>query len=132
MSVSEGSQTVLVVDDEEMVRSIAAQMLEKLGYRVIAAESGAEALELYEKHRTVIDLIILDMVMPGIGGSEVFDKIKQRDTNAKIILSSGYSRDSQANAIMSRGCDAFIQKPFRLQDLSKLIQSLIGPDADLM
>jgi two-component system cell cycle sensor histidine kinase/response regulator CckA len=126
MAVSEGSQTILIVDDEEMVRSIATQMLEKLGYQVVAAASGAEAIEEFERDAGRFDLVILDMVMPGINGSEVFDKIKALDSSIKCILSSGYSRDSQADAIMKRGCDAFIQKPFRLQDLSHLITSLIG------
>lgn len=126
MAVSEGSQTVLIVDDEEMVRSIATQMLEKLGYNVVAASSGAEAVEIFEQDPGKFDLVVLDMVMPGIDGSKVFDKIKELDSSIKCILSSGYSRDSQANAIMKRGCDAFIQKPFRLQDLSQLIESLIG------
>ena len=126
MAVSEGNQTVLVVDDEEMVRSIASQMLEKLGYNVVAAASGAEAIEIFQQDAEKFDLVILDMVMPGIDGSKVFDTIKELDSSIKCILSSGYSRDSQANAIMKRGCDAFIQKPFRLQDLSLLITSLIG------
>lgn len=126
MAVSEGNQTVLIVDDEEMVRSIASQMLEKLGYTVVAAASGAEAIDLFEQDPGRFDLVILDMVMPGIDGSKVFDKVKELDASIKCILSSGYSRDSQANAIMQRGCDAFIQKPFRLQDLSQLIESLIG------
>ncbi len=126
MAVSERNQTILVVDDEEMVRSIATQMLEKLGYHVLVAASGAEAIEIFQQEDQHIDHVVLEMIMPGIDGSEVFDKIKAHDPSAKCILSSGYSRDSQANAIMKRGCDAFIQKPFRLQELSQLIVSLIG------
>ena len=64
--------------------------------------------------------------MPGINGARAFDEMKKIDSGVKFILSSGYSRDSQANEIMNRGCDAFIQKPFRLQELSQLIKSLIG------
>jgi CheY-like chemotaxis protein len=125
MADSEGKPTILIVDDEEMVRSIAAQILEKLGYRVVTAASGAAAVEAFEQQHERIDLVILDMIMPGVDGSMAFDEMKKIDANVKVILSSGYSRDSQANDIMRRGCDAFIQKPFRLQELSQLVESLI-------
>jgi DNA-binding NtrC family response regulator len=127
MADSEGKPTILIVDDEEMVRSIAAQIMEKLGYRVVTAASGAAAIEIFEQEHERIDLVILDMVMPGVDGSMVFDEMKKIDDNVNVILSSGYSRDSQANDIMRRGCDAFIQKPFRLQELSHLVESLIAP-----
>ena len=126
MADAERKPTILVVDDEEMVRNIAIQMLEKLNYLVIAATSGAEAIQTYEQEHGHIDLVILDMIMPGIDGSQAFDEMKKIDSEVKFILSSGYSRDSQANKIMSRGCDAFIQKPFRLQELSQLVESLIA------
>jgi CheY-like chemotaxis protein len=126
MADLEGKPTILIVDDEEMVRSIAAQILEKLNYRVVTAASGAEAIETFEQAHGRIDLVILDMIMPGIDGSRTFDEMKKVDANVKVILSSGYSRDSQANDIMRRGCDAFIQKPFRLQELSQLVESLIA------
>ena len=126
MADSEGNPMILVVDDEEMVRSIATQMLEKLGYTVVAAASGAEAVDIFEQNSEDFDLVILDMVMPGLDGAKVFDKMKALDASTKFILSSGYSRDSKASEIMDRGCDAFIQKPFRLQEMSDLIKSLIG------
>ena len=126
MAALEGMPTILVVDDEEMVRSIATQMLEKLGYNVVAVSSGTEAIECFESDPESIDLVILDMIMPGMNGSRVFDELKKLDSETKFVLSSGYSRDSQANEIMNRGCDAFIQKPFRLQELSQLIESLVG------
>ena len=126
MAASEGKSTILVVDDEEMVRSIATQMLEKLGYTVVAVSSGTEAIERFESDPESFDLVILDMIMPGMNGSRVFDEMKKLDSGTKFILSSGYSRDSQANEIMNRGCDAFIQKPFRLLELSQLIESLVG------
>ena len=126
MAASEGKPTILVVDDEEMVRSIATQMLEKLGYNVVSLASGKEAIDCFEQDPEAIDLVILDMIMPGMDGSRVFDEMKKLDSGTKFVLSSGYSRDSQANEIMKRGCDAFIQKPFRLQELSQLIESLVS------
>lgn len=127
MALSEGNPTVLVVDDEEMVRSIAAQMLQKLGYTVITAASGQEALDIFEQCRGQIALVVLDMIMPGLGGAEVFDKMRAVDDTVKFLLSSGYSRDSQANEIMGRGCHGFIQKPFRLQELSQTVKALLQP-----
>jgi two-component system cell cycle sensor histidine kinase/response regulator CckA len=120
------NSTVLLIDDEPMVLTIGAQMLEKLGYRVIEASSGQEAITLYQANSQHIDFVILDMIMPGFGGGETFDELKKLNPDLKFILSSGYQRDSQANAIMQRGCDGFIQKPFRLEDLARLIGDILG------
>ena len=96
-------------------------MLERLGYRVWPAKSGTEALDVYGRERASIDLVIMDMIMPGMGGGECYDRLKQIDGNVKVILSSGYSMNGQANEIMARGCNGFIQKPFTLRDLSEKI-----------
>lgn len=126
MADAEGKPTVLVVDDEEMVRSIATQMLEKLDYHVVAAASGADAIKTFEQQHERIDLVILDMIMPGMGGGETFDRIKKINGNVPIMLSSGYSIDGQAKEIMDRGCSSFIQKPFTLEELSwKVREALV-------
>jgi CheY-like chemotaxis protein len=113
-----GQGTVLLVDDEEMVIEVDQRMLEKIGYRVLIARSGREALDLYEKQKDKIDLVILDMIMPGMGGGETFDRMKKMDENVIVMLSSGYSIDGQAKDILERGCRGFIKKPFTLEDLS--------------
>jgi two-component system cell cycle sensor histidine kinase/response regulator CckA len=120
-----GRETILLVDDEEMIADIGKRMLEKLGYRVLLADSGSKALEAYKAHGNGIDLVILDMIMPELGGSEVFDKLKAMDPAVRVLLSSGYSINGQASQIMKRGCDGFIQKPFNLAQISKKIRKIL-------
>ena len=121
-----GKETVLLVDDEDMILDVGAQILEKMGHKVLKAKSGQEATELYQKHKDLIDLVILDMIMPGVSGGETYDRIKAIDPESKVLLSSGYSVDGQATEILKRGCNGFIQKPFRMKDLSHKIQEVLG------
>jgi CheY-like chemotaxis protein len=92
------------------------------------ARSGLEALELFARYKNSIDLIILDMIMPGLSGSETYDSVKKIDPNIKVILSSGYSIEGQAAQILEKGCNAFIQKPFTINDLSAKIKEVLGED----
>jgi two-component system cell cycle sensor histidine kinase/response regulator CckA len=120
-----GRETVLLVDDEDVVADVGDQMLRKLGYEVLVARSGKEAIEYYEPKRDKIDMVILDMIMPGMNGGEVYDRIKEINPHAKILLSSGYSIDGQAADILKRGCDGFIQKPFSMEVLSGRIRKVL-------
>ena len=92
---------------------------------MIVAQTGDEALALYEKRRAEIDLVILDMIMPGIGGGAVFDRIRGIDPQAAVLLSSGYSLNGQALEIMKRGCRGFIQKPFSIEQLKQKICEIL-------
>jgi PAS domain S-box-containing protein len=123
--VVKGSGTVLLVDDEKMILDVGGQMLEKLGYQILTAPNGNEALKLFELHQDHIVLVILDMIMPVMGGSETFDKLKSMHPNIKVILSSGYAVDGQAADILKRGCNGFIQKPFSLKQLSRKMSEVI-------
>jgi CheY-like chemotaxis protein len=120
-----GRETILLIDDEEMIADTSKRMLERLGYHVLLAESGQTALKLYEEYRGRIDLIILDMIMPGMGGSEIFDRLKTLDPSIRVLLSSGYSLSGQASQIMKRGCKGFIQKPFNIEQISKKIREVL-------
>jgi len=120
--------TVVLVDDEEMVLDIGAKMLQHLGYEVLKAKGGRETVEMYQANKDIIDLVVLDMIMPELGGGEAFDKIKEINPNVKVLLSSGYSIDGQAREIMQRGCDSFIQKPFSIKHLSSKISELLDKD----
>jgi PAS domain S-box-containing protein len=124
-SLAEGSGVILLVDDEAMVLDVACKMLEKLGYRVLTAGSGRQAIEIINRQRSGIDLIILDMIMPEMGGSETFDRIRQIDPTATVLLSSGYSLNGQAHNILRRGCSGFLQKPFGLSELSQKIKAVL-------
>ncbi len=117
--IVKGSGTVLLVDDEHMILDVGGQMLEKLGYQVLTAPNGKEAIQLFERHKNQIVLVILDMIMPVMGGSETFDKLKLIHPPLKVLLSSGYAVDGQASDILKRGCNGFIQKPFNLEQLSR-------------
>ncbi|MBA4396498.1 MAG: hybrid sensor histidine kinase/response regulator [Syntrophus sp. (in: bacteria)] len=120
-----GHETVLVVDDERMILDVTREMLEGLGYRVLVANGGAEALEIYRADHGKIDLVILDMIMPGMGGGELLDRMQAVNAGVRVILSSGYSLNGEAKAIMTRGARLFLQKPFRLNDLSQKIREAL-------
>ena len=120
-----GTETILLVDDETVVLNAIAPMLEELGYDVMLANGGLEAVELYNRHAERIDLVILDLIMPDLGGGAVFDKLKEKTPNVKVLLSSGYSMDGQAEAIMARGCMGFIQKPFKLDQFGAVIRDIL-------
>jgi len=120
-----GEGTLLLVDDEEMVLEVAKPMLEALGYEVILARSGKEAIEVYKDNMERIKMVILDMIMPQMGGGETFDHLKAINPGLKVLLSSGYSINGQAQEILSRGCRGFIQKPFRLSELSQKISQIL-------
>jgi PAS domain S-box-containing protein len=118
-------ETILLVDDEEMVMDVGEQLLKKLGYGVLLAKDGEEAIELYRCHQRKIDAVILDMVMPSMDGGETYDRLKEVDPGIKVLLSSGYGVDGQANEILARGCNGFIQKPFSLSELSGKLEGIL-------
>ena len=120
-----GSGTVLFVDDEEIVLYTGEQMLTRLGYRVLTAKSGVEAIQVYQKNMGSIDLVLLDMVMPEMGGGATYEKLKEISSTVRVLLSSGYSLDGQASEIMNKGCDGFIQKPFNLKKLSQKVKEIL-------
>ena len=123
--IVKGRGTILLVDDEAMLLEVGSQLLEELGYTVLAAHGGREAVEIYQEHRDFIDLVILDMIMPDMGGGEAFDSLKEINPGVRVLLSSGYRIEGQAQEIMERGCDGFIQKPFRMEELSQRIREIV-------
>ncbi|MBU0987864.1 MAG: PAS domain S-box protein [Proteobacteria bacterium] len=124
--IKKGSGTILLVDDEEMILDVASLLLKNLGYTVIEAKGGKEAITLFEKNQDKIDLIILDMTMPDMGGGETFDRIKTIKSDVKVLLASGYSIKGQPSEIMKRGCNGFIQKPFDVKHLSRKVEEIIS------
>ena len=122
--------TILFVDDEEIVLDTGARMLEKLGYRVLEAESGMTAINVYKNNIEEIDMVILDMIMPKMDGGKTYEKIKEINPNVKVLLASGSSIDGQATEILNRGCDGFIQKPFDLLNLSGKLNEVLKPKTE--
>ena len=125
--VTRGSGTILVVDDEPDIREVARDMLQAMGYAVHAAAGGDDALAFFQTQKGEIDLVILDLIMPGMGGAEVFDRLRALDPAVTVLLSSGYSQDGAAAEILAGGAKGFIQKPFRMNVLSKKVGELLSP-----
>jgi nitrogen-specific signal transduction histidine kinase/CheY-like chemotaxis protein len=119
------SRTVLLVDDEEVVLDVGVQMLQHFGYAVLSAANGHDALQIYTENKEKIDLVILDMVMPDMGGRVVYDRLKLCNSKVKVLLSSGYSLSGEASEIMESGCDGFIQKPFNIKELTAQIDQIL-------
>ena len=120
-----GTETILLIDDEEMVLEVGEKFLKVMGYHVLTSRDGREAIEVCRKNREAIDLVVLDIVMPNMGGGEIFDRLKEINPNIKVLLSSGYSIDGEATKILERGCNGFIQKPFDVKQLSQTIRAIL-------
>jgi PAS domain S-box-containing protein len=129
-AITRGTETILLVDDEKMVLDVSRKLLQSRGYRIYAAGSGQEAIAVYMEKRSEIDLVILDMIMPGISGGETFTRLREIDPGIKVLLSSGYSIEGRAQAILDQGCNGFIQKPFRIDALSRRVREILdGTDS---
>ncbi|OPY79323.1 MAG: Blue-light-activated protein [Syntrophorhabdus sp. PtaU1.Bin153] len=129
VEIVRSTDTVLLVDDQEMILGVGGEMLKALGYEVFTAQGGEEALAIYREKGDRIDVVILDMIMPRMSGGETYDRLKAVNPDVTVILSSGYSIDGQATEIMARGCNGFIQKPFNIRDLSEKIREVLGRPA---
>ena len=123
-----GKETVLLVDDEEIVLDAGEMMLEKLGYDVLSTSSAEESLEIFAEKKDEIDLVILDLIMPTMNGGQIYDRLKEANPNVKVLLSSGYSINGQATEILERGCNSFIQKPFDIKQLSEKLHQVLHAD----
>jgi two-component system cell cycle sensor histidine kinase/response regulator CckA len=116
-----GSGTILVVDDEEIIRRLLEEMLQEMGFRVLVAQDGLEALEIYREFSSGIDVVLIDMIMPRLDGKETFLEMKKINPNVRAVLSTGFTRDGAVQETMDQGIIAFIQKPYRLEELSAAI-----------
>ncbi|MCQ2397218.1 MAG: response regulator [Lentisphaeria bacterium] len=119
-----GTKTILLVDDEDMIWDVLSDMLQELGYRVILAGDGQEAVQIYGSNPGRIDLVILDMLMPNMGGRETFFILKELDPNVKVLASSGYVSQEEIQDVMDSGAVGFMRKPYRMADLAKKIQEI--------
>ena len=122
---AKGKETILLVDDEQMILDVGKRLLEKIGYRVLTAESGQAGVDIYQARSAEIDLVILDMIMPGLGGSETFDRLQALDPTVPVLLASGYSEGGKAEEILKRGCRGFLQKPFTPEALARKVREVL-------
>jgi CheY-like chemotaxis protein len=123
--------TVLLVDDEPMVRSSCKRLLDRLGYRVLLASNGEEALVIYQENREDVWLVILDLIMPMMDGEEAFIKLKEIDSDVRVLLSSGYSKEEKADALLGIGAAGFLQKPFDLKTLVHELDRIHSSDINI-
>ncbi len=123
-----GSETILLVDDEQMILDVGQAMLQKLGYRVISAKGGTAAIDLLQHRAETIDLVILDLIMPGMDGRTTYERIRELRPGISVIVASGYTIDGEAAEIMQRGCKGFIQKPFNVAELSSMVRTVMDAE----
>lgn len=118
--------SVLVVDDEEVIRRLVQDTLLSFGYSVFLASDGEEALELLEEKVNEIDLVILDVVMPGLKSSQVFKRMKELDSSLPVIVSSGFDIEGPVRELLDMGAVKFIEKPYRVEDLIQAVEEVLG------
>lgn len=117
--------TVFVIDDDDMIADVSELILKNSGYDVIIAKSAKEAIEVYKENYSRIDMVILDMILPDMGGGDTYDRLKEINPGIKVLLASGYDKDYQGRDVMERGCDGFIQKPFNMNELLEKIRGIL-------
>lgn len=122
-----GEGCILVVDDEPVVRTTARMMLEKLGYSVLEAENGQEGLEVYRQHQQHIDVVLLDMLMPVMDGTDCFHNLQKLDPEVRVIISSGFTRDADLGNLKNEGLCDFISKPYNIIKFSQVIARAMPP-----
>jgi PAS domain S-box-containing protein len=122
----EGSGTVLVVDDEKSLRMTARAILQELGYTVLLAENGRQALDLFSADPSAIDLVLLDMVMPQMNGRDCFDAMQKIDPDVRVILASGFAQEKDIEQMTAAGLRGFLAKPYRMADLSRMIHAALS------
>ena len=126
MKMKNEKPTVLIVDDEEVVLDVEGLMLEKMGFNILKANSSEKACRLYSNKKDDIDLVILDMIMPGDNGAETYKKLKMINPTVKVLISSGFWKDLNVRTILKDGKNSFIQKPFRYTDFTKKVNSILA------
>jgi two-component system cell cycle sensor histidine kinase/response regulator CckA len=119
-------KTLLLVDDEEAIRQIGKELLEDMGFQVLLAKDGQEAVEVYRRKEGEIDIVLLDIMMPNMNGSEAYDRLKAMNPNVKVLLWSGANVNDVAAQMLKRGCNGFIQKPFSIHKLRNKIGQILG------
>ena len=125
LSLSNNDKLILIIDDEETVRDLVIEILEKRGYKTIFAENGKQGLEMFKKRYQDIDAVILDMSMPVMSGKEVYLEMIKIKPNIKTIIASGFGQDDRVLETMELGISAFIQKPFGMKDLLKILKETL-------
>jgi two-component system, cell cycle sensor histidine kinase and response regulator CckA len=123
--VFKGSGTILLVDDEESIRSLCRTMLERMGFNVFSAAEGMEALDIFRKYKNQIACVLLDLTMPHMDGEETFKEMRLIRPDIPIIMSSGYNEQDVVNRFLGKGISGFIQKPYHLSTLVEVLKKVV-------
>ncbi|NCC25609.1 MAG: transporter substrate-binding domain-containing protein [Deltaproteobacteria bacterium] len=118
-----GDETILVVDDEPEIRELTAETLEALGYTVLVAASGEEALEIFRRQGNGIGLVLLDLNMPGLGGQKCLAALREIDPGVRVVIASGYAATDHRSQALASGAWGFIAKPYRMRELADVVRS---------
>ena len=124
--MNDGKKTVLIVDDEEMMLDIEALMLQRIGFNILKASNSTEACQLYKNEKDHIDLVVLDMIMPGENGIATYKRLKGMNPGIKVLISTGYGTDGEVEAILKDGQHGFIQKPFQFKEFTSKIDAILS------
>ena len=122
---NERQPVILFADDDATCLDVGVKILESLGYNVLEARDGQEAIEVFLNNQSEVDLVILDMKMPYNGGT-TFLELKKINANVRVVIASGYAKDQQIKEMMEKGCRGFIQKPFSIKSLSHIIKNALS------
>jgi len=120
-----GTETILLVDDEEMVRALGQAVLEPCGYTVLMAEDGLQALGVYQAHQGEIALVVLDVIMPQMGGQECLRRLRELDPQVRVLISTGYTVKGLAQELVAEGALGVVEKPFRIQDFATAVRAAL-------
>lgn len=127
-----GNETILIVDDHETIWDFLIEALQELGYSVLLAENGLDAVEIYRENPGMVDLVLLDMIMPKCGGHQAFYQIRELDSNAKILLSSGYVSENEVQDLLRQGACGFLSKPHRIATVARAIRAALDGQVQMV
>ena len=123
-----GSETILLVDDEELIRELGARILTKAGYKVITASNGREALEVYKTRKGEISLVILDLIMPEMGGKQCLQALLTLAPSLKVVIASGFSANGHTRDALASGAKGFVNKPYDLREVQQVVRDVLDAD----
>jgi len=124
--MSEEKRTALIVDDEETVLDIESFMLQKIGFNTLKASNSTEACQLYEDKKEHIDIVVLDMIMPDESGANTYKRLKKLNPDIRVLITSGFEKNGNVDEILNDGQNGFIQKPFKFEEFTNNIDSMLS------
>ena len=119
-------RTALIVDDEDIVLEIEEFMFQKIGFEILIAKNSAQACQLYENEKDHIDLVVLDMIMPGENGANTYKQLKEINPNVKVIVTSGMGKDNTVEEVTKDWPNSFLPKPFKFDEFTKSVDTILS------